>query len=109
MARLIVAAGLIVVVVAILLVAAGLLRVEDSPEQTTITLDKAQLRDTSREALEKTEDADRRLLEGADEGVRSVGKDLKDALGDDSGEPKRGEQRAADQRGGTAPPEELRR
>jgi hypothetical protein len=79
MARLIVTAVLILVVAGIVLGTAGVLHYRDTPDQTTVTFDKREFREKSREAADKTAEMGRQTLDRTGQAFHDVAEQLRGA------------------------------
>ena len=65
-----------VVVAGILLVVVGALSIQNSPDKTSITIDKAELREKTREALHETKKTGSAILEKSGNELRKAGENL---------------------------------
>jgi hypothetical protein len=82
MARFILTIVAVVVVVGIVLAAAGILRFQNTEDQSTITIDKKELKAETQDLIKKTEEASGKALDKAGEGLHHAAHELQSSTPD---------------------------
>ena len=82
MTRLILTVVVILVVVGVVLAAAGVLHFQNTKDETGVTIDKKQLKEKTHEAVEKTGEAGGKILEKTGETLHKAAERLRGSSGD---------------------------